>query len=133
MKWFIYSTGPVDSWTGWMDLAGAAAEEADSWEAINPGATAQDREEAATRCRCRLERLVMGLGVGFSRAGWDGEISQGPLFTALPDPDFMVSRWMVGLKQPNNGTCYFACPFPIPWLEHDQGAPREYTTPTDDW
>lgn len=100
---FCYQDSPIDWWTGMLlrdDLLAVASDD--------------DLGE-------ELDRILDAAKLGFRHQGWDGDISAGPYFFALPDDS--STRLGVCLKQPNNGTTFVASPIRLSWYEGELCAP----------
>jgi hypothetical protein len=97
---FCYATGPIDFWTGWT--------KPDDLFPLHPDAGGLDREEFEDWL-VRAEGLARDLG-------WEGNRSAGPFIAGLPASDSAGGDYMVGWKQPNNGTTFIASPHPLSWL-----------------
>lgn len=103
----IYEVPPIDDWTPWLTEAEYKARLDAEYGADAPGGWAgylQLRERALEAAR----RLPIG---------WEGDFRQGPFIGAIPPLwGNSGSEILIAWKQDNNGTCFVASPFPLPWL-----------------
>jgi hypothetical protein len=99
---FVYAMGPIENWEGWRPAEGAST--------FGEASIAERAEfrEFFSRAREIAREL-----------GWEGDISEGPFVSALPDPAQHGSAIMVAWRQSKNGTTFVASPFRIPYLENE--------------
>ncbi|TCU25298.1 hypothetical protein [Rhizobium laguerreae] len=98
---YVYSLPPIDFWHGWMN--------AEQYEA-----SMDNTFGGPTNDHLNFLERAMELA---SAVGWEGDMTQGPFFTALPPAEGDTwSAVIVGWKQGNNGTTYVASPYALPWL-----------------
>lgn len=98
---YIYALAPIDFWSGCLSEAQylAIMERDDPKHIADVYMPFRERALAAA-----------------TRAGWEGDMRQGPFISALPTdagnhPD-VVLAW----KQQNNGSTFVACVHQLPWL-----------------
>lgn len=101
----VYAVMPIDFWNGWQkpsDLFrasgnGFGTEWHDPAEWLSMWAKAQELAE---------------------KAGWEGDIRDGPYVTVLPEPPGTsgLPPVVIGWKQGNNGGTFVASPYELPWL-----------------
>lgn len=99
----VYSVGPIDYWLGWQS-------EADYLNSIANWGDCFDHADEYVDLKAeafRLARLVW----------WEGDIREGPFVSALPFPDYNISKLVIAWKQDNNGTTFIASPVRMPWLD----------------
>lgn len=99
----IYELGPIDDWLGWMTLKEIKSEHA---EFLDPGEYDWVGAEFEA-----MELRARGL---FKQAGWEGDGEF--LFAPLPNPDQCDNKYMVAVKQSNNGTVYLWTPWSLGYL-----------------
>lgn len=105
MKIIVYGIAPIDWWNGW-------TREAEFLRQLSP----HDEN------RYIIEEYVAFTTAAFSMARqihWEGDISNGPYVSALPNPEGSTSEWLVAWKQSNNGTTFIASRYRLPWLHDD--------------
>lgn len=101
----VYSLMPIDWWNGWREPSDLfrvnVHQNPERWH--DPA----EWDELWAKAR-ELAR----------RAGWEGDIREGPYVTVVPqDPGMSaLPPVIIGWKQDNNGTTFVASPFPLPWL-----------------
>lgn len=64
-----------------------------------------------------FEHLFDIAKVAAKQIGWEGDIIEGPFVSVLPPesgggPSLFIVAW----KQVNNGTCFIASPYRLPWI-----------------
>ena len=91
----LWSVGPIDYWSGMIDLSKHNVQDF-AMEYENPGELAENVSEMLARAKTLAKK-----------AGWEGDISQGPFLGAIPKLDGSPSL-IIGWKQSNNGTCFIA-------------------------
>ena len=104
-KLSVYAVPPIDCWVGWTAerefmlscLQGLNID----WELMRVSEYVKLRRDAMKLAR---------------RAGWEGDIRDGPYVAALPNGD-CESSLMIAWKQQSNGDTFIVSPFPLPWLE----------------
>ena len=111
----VYSTEPVDDWTGWHkpeELWAMSSEEAYSgiW-------------------RERWEEQLSAAMKEAAQMGGDGDFAVGPLATILPSPAGGPPLFVIGWKQHTNGATFFASPVRLPWI----AALADATSEEDHW
>ncbi len=89
----VYHIPPIDIWEGWQEPKDAEWLDDAEWGPM--WAKAQE-----------LARKV----------GWEGDIRTGPYVTVLPFPPGPPPV-VIGWKQSNNGNCFIASPYEMPWLK----------------
>lgn len=94
MRLHGYALSPIDDFWGWLTL-----------DRIDP-----DFVNSASRLFEDAKRFAT------YALGWEGDISAGPYFSALPDPECCGSLFMVAFKQSNNGETFVVSPFPLSYL-----------------
>ena len=104
---YIYAIAPIDFWNGWQ-----SAEEIVSldhnFDWINE-IKFVDPDSYFSFLRKAKHAALM--------AGWEGDMSDGPYISMLPDDgDPGPCKFMIAWKQSNNGTTFIASPFELPWL-----------------
>lgn len=108
-KLFVYAVPSIDYWEGWIaekDFMLSCLQDATvDWGLMRLGEYAE------------LRRHAMALA---KRAGWEGDIRQGPYVAALPNGD-CESDLMIAWKQDNNGETFIVSPLLLPWLEEWRG------------
>lgn len=105
MKLYCYLIPPIDIWRGAMDrdglikaLLGQSNDESDRLWAGNE---ADWLESVSRRC--------------FRELGWEGDVSDGPWFFAIPSDGKMEIG--CAIKQGNNGDTFVSSPRPLSWLD----------------
>jgi hypothetical protein len=97
----VYHIPPIDDWRGWQrpsDLFRVSVSEWSEW--FDPPLWRPSWVKAQELAK---------------KAGWDGDIRDGPYVTVLPLPPG-PSPVVIGWKQDNNGNCFIASPYKLPWL-----------------
>jgi hypothetical protein len=65
-------------------------------------------------------RKNLAFKIAKTRAGWEGDFSQGPYYSGVPaEGGNNYCSVLIGWKQPNNGTTFVASEYKLPWLEKD--------------
>lgn len=103
---FVYIINPIDFFEGWQKPHDAFAVR-DCWE-VGVKFDADDWALAWSEARSAARDL-----------GWEGDISDGPYVTAVPQSSDRLGRFcfIIGWKQKNARTTFVASPYPLPWLE----------------
>lgn len=107
---FVYEVEPIDDWGGWR-LADDVFRVCAATDGFPPSIAYRDASEWYPF----WERAQAS--AGRPPLHWEGDIREGPYVSMLPDPDNGGTCFLVAWKQNNNGTCYIASPFALPWLE----------------
>lgn len=101
----VYTTAPLDYWTGMVPLDRVVASQ-----------TRGDPGDQAT-----VDRLPSLLEEAKALAAehllFEGDIVQGPYVSFIPDPEYNRTLPVIGWKQRNNGTTFFASLIALPHLE----------------
>jgi|SRR5215813_13792391 len=96
---YVYAIPPVDHWIGWQDAKDLVGD-----------SPYGDKIDPAEFRAFWNQAKVLG-----RKAGWEGDLSGGPLVAGMLDYDYS-SRFMVAWKQSNNGTTFIASEFELPHL-----------------
>ena len=100
----VYSTAPIDNFTGWHSPGALYDSEAAKHGQWYPWSHWEENWEKAQKIAQEL--------------GWEGDIREGPYVSMLP----VVSDWseiLIAWKQDNNGTTFIAAPYRLPGLERE--------------
>ena len=109
MSLFVYKLiEPIDDWTGWRELTEAASEIRGEGPPRGPS------------FRTLLARLLDGCEIARHEHNWEGDVSQGPYWIPLPATG--DDKFLIAWKQANDGTCFVASPFALPWLGIDRAS-----------
>jgi hypothetical protein len=111
---FCYAIGPVDHWFGAVNFIQALM----SWStSVRDDLSAHEAMSYYANTLLHLEKRAFK---AFKRLGWEGDISEGPYYFALP-PTSETCEMLLGIiiKQRNNGACFVASPQPLPHLKDD--------------
>lgn len=102
----VYMTGPLDYWTGMVPLQRLMDNsiEGDIYErrSIDSLPALFDQAKALA-----ADHLL-----------FEGDVSQGPFVAFIPDPQYNQTVSVIGWKQRNNGTTYFASLIALTHLEN---------------
>lgn len=101
----VYAVMPIDFWSGWQRPEELFRGGPDLTDDCHPAADWPPLWEEAKKLA--------------TRAGWEGDVSQGPFVTVVPEVPgtYSTPPVIIAWKQKNNGTSFVASPFPLPWLE----------------
>lgn len=121
---FVYMIEPIDDWTGWMDKAALLSSVFfEDFVEPPPALTISERiKHDIERGRGVLSVFEQRAFSMARTAGWEGDIRQGPYFSALPPAshdNHCYAAIMMAFKQDNNGQTFIATPYALPWIEHD--------------
>lgn len=108
-KLLVYALPPIDFWEGWTAertfMASCLSDLNVDWGLMRLGEYAKFRRDAMELAK---------------RAGWEGDIRDGPYVAALPNGD-CESPLMIAWKQSSNGDTFIVSPLLLPWLEEWRG------------
>lgn len=104
----VYMIDPIDFWVGWMTENEFKAN-------IDLRYWGPNERKHAWNEYLTLKWKALGAA---RNVGWEGDIREGPLISAIPSADGDV-RYIIAWKQDNNGTTFVATPYPLPWLVDD--------------
>jgi hypothetical protein len=103
-KLFGYAVPPIDYWEGWTaekEFLLSCLQNLDvGWGLMRLSEYAELRRDAMELAK---------------RAGWEGDIREGPYVAAVPNGD-CESSLMIAWKQSSNGDTFIVSPFLLPWL-----------------
>lgn len=105
-KVWIYETGPIDEWFGFIDLQ-------IDFSKLKGFEVEGNFDDMRKIISWAIQLLL-------TSSSWEGDhrASEGGWkLSGLPDPHTCQSRLLLGCKQDNNGQCFFISPFELPWLE----------------
>jgi len=91
----LWTTGPIDYWSGMVDLR--------KFQVRDFAMEFEDADEFEAEVNAFFEKAKK---LAF-KAGWEGDMSQGPFLGAIPNADG-VPQLIIGWKQSNNGSCFIA-------------------------
>lgn len=111
-----YWLAPIDWWYGWMTPGGLVDH---AWF-VNGLLTIEDCE----RLEAEIGSIVDHALAEMRRAGWEGDVQEGPFVAALPvDLDNCGPMdFLVAVKQENNGSVFIWSPVALPWLSEEKVA-----------
>jgi hypothetical protein len=105
---FAYQTGPIDVWTGWLTEA----------QYLDQLAKEEEEGFGSSSSVAKYEELRSQAFDLAKKAGWEGDIRQGPFIAGLPTDSIGADgKIMVAWKQDNNGTTFVVSPIKLPWLD----------------
>lgn len=110
-KMFVYQVSPIDFWNGWI----GEKEFLMSYVEDHTHGRYADLDMLAHRIK-EYSTFREGALALAKRAGWEGDIRDGPYVAAMPYGD-CESKFMIAWKQSSDGTTFIASPFRLPWLE----------------
>lgn len=114
MKLYAYGRDPIDFWPGWMTEPHFKASLSDRYHMDSDVLEAISRYEAFKTSAMELAK----------KAGWEGDIREGPYIAGLPTHDTADDRHiMIAWKQDNNGHTFIVSPYPLRWLEETGSRP----------
>ena len=91
----LWTSGPIDYWSGMIDLTRFQVRD-----------FAMEFEDADA-FQAEVDALFEVAKKLASKAGWEGDISQGPFLGTIPNAD-AAPQLIIGWKQRNNGSCFIA-------------------------
>ena len=104
---YCYALSPTDFWAGWQDYKEFCASVAREDNGLH--------ETAKTLLRVG-DLLHNGQAYCREKLHWEGDMRQGPFFSALPTGDSDCA-FVIAWKQDNNGTTYVVSEIELPWLK----------------
>lgn len=99
----VYHIPPIDDWTGWQEPSEVFRARVDNL--ISEWLDAAEWSPMWAKA----QELA-------NKAGWEGDIREGPYLTVLPYPPGPPPI-VIGWKQDNNGNTFIASPYELPWLD----------------
>lgn len=120
----VYMIEPIDDWSGWMDKAALMSSLAFvDFHEHPPALTISEKIKHDLRRSKEALGDFEALAMAAARTvGWEGDIRDGPYFSALPPKAFdnyCFVAVMMALKQDNNGQTFIVSPYELPWLADD--------------
>ena len=104
----VYCINPIDFWDGWLT-------EEEFKTQLEAGAAHDARRATASTWAAYLDLREKAQKLAL-KAGWEGDIREGPFVAGLPSETGDDGQILVAWKQDNDGITFVATPFPLPWL-----------------
>lgn len=96
-KYFYHTYYPIDWWEGWTHWNTLAA------DILNDG-----------------NEALKDIKAVFIELGWEGDVREGPYVVVIPTDDSYDPKYIVALKQDNNGETFLASPIPLEHLNYEK-------------
>jgi len=110
--WYLYHLPPIDYWFGWINLSAFNMDD-------DPN---MDNELTGAIGVCNISEshlaLIMAIAEEFKKIGWEGDGNF--MIAGLPQVDIAESKFMIAVKQYNNGSVFLASEIRLPWLDYHE-------------
>jgi hypothetical protein len=112
----VYHINPIDCWTGWLKSKQFVKRSFREYD-LAPR-DLKEFYDVLWDIRARIDQRFWKAKEQARKIGWEGDISCGPYFSAIPTSS-INSEYLIAWKQYNNGSTFVASPFRLSWLEND--------------